>query len=84
MAVRFLLLEDLLNFLSLFDNPGTYIMMIVLGMAILPFYLKSINRQLRNPEESYMVSFGGKFFTGLLFVAFLIFWGLYNFFRFVR
>ena len=66
------------------DSPGTYIMMMVLGLIILPFYIKSVNNQMKNPEDYYSVSFGKRFFIGLLMVLSLILYGLYNYLRFVR
>ncbi|NIP40004.1 MAG: hypothetical protein GTN39_00635 [Candidatus Aenigmarchaeota archaeon] len=79
----FELIQDLFNFLRLFDTPGTYIMWIVIGMVFVPFYVKSIHNQLKNPQDYYMMSFEKKFWMGLIFIIAWIVFGVANFMRFL-
>jgi len=79
----FEIIEDLFNFIAVFDNPGTYIMWIVIGMVFVPFYVKSVYNQLKNPQEYYMMSFEKKFWMGLIFIIAWIVFGVANFMRFV-
>ncbi len=84
MAVRIAALEYLADSLKPIDTPGTYIMMMVLGMVFVPFYVKMVQAHLKNPEDYYAMSFEKKFFIGLLAIAFLIGFGLVNYLRFVQ
>jgi|GEM_PF-2196661 len=83
MGIVFELIEDFFGFLMLFDTPGTYIMWIVIGMVFVPFYVKSVYAQLKNPQEYYMMSFEKKFWMGLIFIIAWIVFGFVNFMRFV-
>ena len=83
MAVRILILEELLIFLKLFDSPGTYIMIMVLGLVLVPFYLSAIRHHLKNPQEYHAVSFENIFWAGLLLIIFLVVFGFVNFIRFL-
>jgi hypothetical protein len=77
------LLDNFFGFLSLFDSPGTYIMWIVIGLVFVPFYVKGVYTQLKNPQEYYMMSFEKKFWMGLIFITAWIVFGFANFMRFV-
>lgn len=79
-----MILWDLFEYLEFLDNPGVYIMMMVFGLVLVPFYIKSINRHLENPEDYYAMSFEKKLIIGFVIMAFLIIYGLYNFMRFVH
>lgn len=86
MAVNIVLpafVKEFLDFLVSFDNPGTYIMIMVFGLVLLPFYLRNVHEHFKNPHKYYMVSFEKKFWTGLLVVTFLIVFGLVNYIRFL-
>lgn len=82
-SIVFELIQDVFNFLKLFDSPGTYLMWIVLGMVFVPFYVKSVHSQFRNPQEYYMVSFEKKFWMGLIFIIAWLVFGVANFMRFL-
>jgi len=82
-CMAFVVIEDVFNFLRLFDNPGTYIMWIVLGLVFVPYYIKSVHSQLKNPQEYYMVSFEKKFWMGLIFIIAWLAFGVVNFMRFL-
>ncbi|MEE9322912.1 MAG: hypothetical protein V3U72_00040 [Candidatus Aenigmarchaeota archaeon] len=83
MALRILILEDILNFLSMLDSPGTYIMCIVFAMIIIPFYVKGVHEHLKNPQAYYMVSFEKKLWAGFIIIIVLFIFGVVNFIRFL-
>ena len=72
-----------MNFIRPLDNPGIYIMLMVLGLVIIPFYLKSITRHLSHPEGYYAASLEKKLLIGLVVIAGLILFGILNFLRFI-
>ncbi|NIO19698.1 MAG: hypothetical protein GTN76_02845 [Candidatus Aenigmarchaeota archaeon] len=83
MDIAFDPIQYIFDFLRLFDSPGTYIMWIVLGLVFVPFYVKSVYFQLKNPQEYYMMSFEKKFWMGLIFIIAWLVFGAVNFMRFL-
>lgn len=81
--MAFELLDNFFGFLRLLDSPGTYIMWIVIGLIFVPFYVKNVHNQLKNPQEYYMMSFEKKFWMGLIFIIAWLVFGFVNFMRFV-
>jgi hypothetical protein len=65
------------------DTPGLYIMMIVFGLTIVPFYLKGVYRQVTNPQEYYMMSFERTLLIGFIVIAALLLVGFSNLMRFM-
>jgi hypothetical protein len=75
--------DKLSEFLGGIDTPGTYIMWIVIGLVLVPFYVKSVYNQFKNPAEYYMISFEKTIIMGAIFFAAWFIFGVVNFFRFV-
>jgi len=83
MAVRIVLFENLAALFALLDSPGTYIMIMVFGLVLVPYYTGLVRHHLNNPQSYHTVSFEGKFWAGLLVIIFLLVYGLINFIRFL-
>ncbi len=83
MAVRILILEEIYNFLKLIDSPGTYLMCIVFAMVVIPFYVRAVHDQIKNPQEYHMVSFEKTLWVGFVLIIFLLVFGVANFLRFL-
>ena len=65
------------------DTPGVYIMIMVFGLVLVPYYLKSIHSHVTRPQEYYMVSFEKTLLIGFTLIVGLILFGLSNLLRFM-
>lgn len=74
------MLEEIVRAL---DTPGIYLMMIVFGLVLVPFYLKSVYRQITNPQEYYMMSFEKTLVIGFIIIGALLLIGASNLLRFM-
>ncbi len=69
--------------LRFLDTPGTYLMIMVIGFMIVPFFSKNIYRIYANPHEHEKVSLLRKTLKGLITIGTIIFFGYANFTRFI-
>jgi hypothetical protein len=76
-------LQNVFEMFSFLDSPGTYIMLMVIGLVIIPFYVKGVYSHIKNPQDYHMTSFEEKFWLGLFIIAALILFGYLNFTRFL-
>ena len=86
MAVKIVLpafVKEIIDIILLLDNPGTYLMMIVFGMVLVPFYIRSVHYHIKNPQEYHMMSFEKKFWIGFFVITALLVIGAVNFIRFL-
>ncbi len=77
------LAENFMNFIKPLDNPGTYLMCIVIGMVLVPFYIRGVHHHIKNPHEHHLISFETMFWLGFFLIVFLIAFGAVNFIRFL-
>lgn len=79
----YLLILDVAKSLSFMDNPGTYIVIMVIGFIFVPFSTKSLYHQYANPhvyEHSHLVTRAVKH---LGMISAIILFGYANFLRFL-
>ena len=80
-AVYYFLADNLgLRFL---DNPGTYILIMVIGFAMVPFYSKNIYAIYANPHVYEKVSLTRKILKAAITIGAIVFFGYANFTRFL-
>jgi hypothetical protein len=71
---------DSLKFL---DSPGTYLLWIVGGLIMIPFFVKSIYYQYANPHAYHPMPLVRKAVMGTIFITAWLLLGYANFLRFV-
>jgi hypothetical protein len=69
--------------LRFLDTPGTYMLIMVIGFMMVPFFTKNIYRIYVNPHEHERVSLTGKILKGVITIGAIIFFGYANFTRFI-
>jgi hypothetical protein len=69
--------------LRFLDNPGTYIFIMVIGFAMVPFYAKEIYAIYINPHIYERVSLTMKILKALITIGAIVFFGYANFTRFL-
>ncbi len=69
--------------LRFMDNPGTYILVMVIGFIYVPFLSKSVYHQYANPHGHYNISLVRKTVMGVTFIAAWVLFGYANFLRFL-
>ncbi len=69
--------------LRFLDTPGTYVIIMVIGFAMVPFYSKEIYAIYANPHIYEKVSLTRKILKALITVGAIVFFGYANFTRFL-
>ena len=86
MAVKIVLpafVKEFIDFIMMLDNPGTYIMVIVFAMVLVPFYMRGVYYHMKHPHEFHYFSFEKKFWIGFFIITILTVYGVVNFIRFL-
>jgi hypothetical protein len=65
------------------DTPGTYILWIVVGLVLIPFFTKSLYYQYANPHGYYSMSLQRKLAMSAVFVSAWLAFGYANLLRFL-
>lgn len=69
--------------LAFMDNPGTYLFILVMGIVMIPLFIKSVYKVYSNPNEYEHVSLSRKILKGAITIGAIIFFAYANFLRFV-
>jgi len=75
---------QLMEPLGWLDNPGTYIVWMVIGFIYIPFFANSVYGQYDNPHGYYTIPLTRKVIMGLLFIGAWLLFGYANLRRFLR
>ena len=80
----YLFFVDMRSSLLFLDAPGTYIVWMVIGFMMVPFYVKSVYYQFANPHGHYSMPLMRKVIMGAIFLTAWAVLGYANLARFLH
>jgi hypothetical protein len=79
----YLFIAEILEPVRFLDSPGTYVLVMVVGLIFVPFLSKSIYYQYAHPHEYHSMPLVRKAVMSALFVGSILLFGYANFIRFL-